>query len=175
MKVLVLPGFSAHNKQWAKEISEKLKPIGEVSRVSWEHWQTGSASPHWIDKELEKIRPLVSRRYPISLVAKSIGTLVAAKLIDSFPQSFVDRLVLCGIPINDLGLDSHKAYQALKKIPANKILVLQNNLDPHGTYQQVVEMFKALALPDLEIVSQDAGNHEYPYFQTIKDFLTAGS
>jgi len=41
MKVIILPGYSPHNKEWACEIKEKLEHDYEVIVHEWKHWEEG--------------------------------------------------------------------------------------------------------------------------------------
>ncbi len=150
-------------------MQQHLAKLGKVQTVEWIHWQTGQASKNWPEAELAKIEVLVKQ--PVVIVAKSIGTLIAVKFIAADPK-LVDAVVLCGIPVNDIGQKELNAYQSLNKLDPEKIICLQNDRDPHGTADQVSRLFTQLEL-GIKVIGKPADNHDYLYFGEIQAFLTS--
>lgn len=166
--ILVLPGFSPQNQLWATRIKHSLESLGPVRIIAWQHWvKGGDPAPNWIETELALLRPQLD--HPVILVTKSIGTLIAARLVGERPE-VIDRLVLCGLPLNDLTPADIEPYRHLDRLDPKKVLVLQNNADPHGNDTQVAALFNQLGLR-LTLTSRIAADHEYLYLDEIKKFL----
>ena len=168
MLTLILPGFSVQNKDWALETSKKLKLDHEVRPVLWEHWGNPDMPFDPKDKATELVE--VAMDDSINIVAKSIGTLVACYIIQIVPDR-VRKLVLCGIPLNDLTEEDKEAERiALKNFPAEKIVCFQNEDDPHAGYQGIKD-FLGKINANIKIVSKSRSDHEYPYFAEFEAFL----
>lgn len=190
MTTLILPGYSLKNKDWAEETKRQLvlelpkKSClfratressfsrsqsgirGTLVRVAyWSHWETGQTEDNWVEKETDKIiNNLQSER--VNLLAKSIGTMVAMVVLRRKPE-MVNKLILCGIPINDFLPGNEKYYEVLRDFPAENILCIQNKDDNHGSYDGV-EKFVHSINPAIKIISKDRADHEYPYSE---DFI----
>jgi len=165
METVILPGFSPKNKQWAEETQERLKSLGPVSIAYWDHWQTGSAEPDWIEKEAQKIIASLEGK-TVNILSKSIGTAVAMEILRQMPQS-INKVILCGIPITDFSEGFEKRYAPIKDFPKDKILCIQNSEDNHGGYAEAERLIHSIS-PDIQIISKLRSDHEYPY---IEDFL----
>ncbi len=167
-RILVLPGFSAHNQVWLEKISVGLESLGEVIAIPWQHWQADQTPADWQETELKRIEARIGNK-PIVIVAKSIGTFLAARLLGNFGDQ-VEKLVLCGLPLNDIDSEQHPVYRHLEKLSPNKVLVLQNNHDPHGSDGQVRKLFQKLNLKH-QVTTCEGDTHEYIYPHHIVSFL----
>lgn len=161
MKTLILPGFSLPNKEWAERIAGQL-PGAEV--VYWKHWEGGQAQ---LQTEHRRIAEMLGEGG--NIIAKSIGTLVGMNLVREFPKA-VKKMVLCGVPVNDLSEEDKRAYEVLAGMPAGEVLVIQNESDPHGSYAQI-QAFLQKINPNLTIVSKSRSDHEYDYAGDFEAFL----
>ncbi len=166
--VLVLPGFNIKNKEWAQEVVEALKPLANnIQYFSWPHWQSDSVKSGWADTVAEEISKNLSQHTVI--IAKSIGTLVAAKVAKMSPSN-ISKIILCGVPTNDLTTVDLKQYQSLSVFNSQNIICFQNNRDPHGSSQQIQQFFASINL-NIQIVSKDRSDHDYPYFEDYLAFI----
>lgn len=169
MVTFILPGYSLHNKEWAEETAKNLKLNGEIRPVFWNHWEDSSKK---FDPE-EKVRLIVdvARSNAINIIAKSIGTLIASHIMQRVPER-IERIVFCGIPINDLDEKDKEVYrQTLKEFPADKIICFQNEDDPHGTFAQISD-FLAKINGEIKVIKKLREDHEYPYFDEFQVFLS---
>ena len=157
MKILILPGFSSHNEIWANDVKENLAGAA-IHR--WTHWDTGNAYPGWTDDEIKNLN-LTEK---VDVIAKSIGTLVAMKLIRQ-----INKLILCGIPLNDLSEEDKKQYLVLAHFPTENLLVFQNTSDPHGNFV-AAEQFVHGINPQIKILEMPRDDHEYPFVEEFKGF-----
>lgn len=168
MKTLILPGFSIKNKVWAEEISRELSPDIESEIVYWDHWKTGVADNNWIE---EKANEIVNefKGQRVNILAKSIGTLVTVRILEK-DSSSINKIIMCGIPLEDLSADDLEHYQTLKGFPKEKIIYIQNENDNHGSYNSVSEFLKIID-NGIHVISKPREDHEYPYEDEFKKFL----
>lgn len=150
--ILVLPGFSIKNKEEAEAIASALSAKGEKVYVhNWRHWiENIEWNPQ---EELRLIRLNITE--PFSIVAKSIGTYIAAGML---LQNVPGKLILMGIPINDLTKEELDVYFNLGKI--QNFSVIQNTQDPHGSAEQVRELLSGL---NYKLITKESTDHSYKY------------
>ncbi|KKS31450.1 hypothetical protein A2380_03630 [candidate division WWE3 bacterium RIFOXYB1_FULL_43_24] len=168
MKTLILPGFSIKNKDWAEHISKELSPDVDSEVIYWDHWKTGVATKNWIEKTADG----VSEKYKnqkINILAKSIGTYVTIKLLEK-ESSLTNKIILNGIPLEDLSSEDCEHYSILKSIPKNKMLFIQNENDNHGSYKNVCDFLHKID-NEISVISMHRNDHEYPYPNTFSEFL----
>ena len=165
MKKYILPGFSKKNKDWVDQVS------GELSQgvgVYWKHWDNNKPEENWIENEAQNIINN-SNGEKFNIIAKSAGTLVCMSLLRTHPD-LVNRVILCGIPIEDFQPGDEDRYEPLRNFPTEKILCIQNVLDNHGTYEKI-EVFIHRINKNIIIVSKTRGDHEYPYIEDFESFI----
>ncbi len=166
MYTYILPGFSPKNKEWADTTKSQLNPICPSVAIHWEHWQTGGERPEdWKQQEAKKILAMTGGEQ-INVLAKSIGTVIAMGLL-----SYVNKLILCGIPTVDLKESALDYYRPLKDFPPARILCIQNKHDNHGSYLAVKALIDILN-PKIPVICKSGDNHEYPYPEEFINFLT---
>ncbi|MBI3396945.1 hypothetical protein HY045_00555 [Candidatus Woesebacteria bacterium] len=164
----LFPGGSLKNKAWAEEIKRELDPGLNVSVVYWNDWEKGQDAR--VDFGLESSKALIIiGDKPYNILAKSVGSIVAVQVLAKAGR-LPEKIVLCGLPLNDFPSEILEAYKILSGIPAEKILCIQNDQDPHGSFVQVKE-FLAKINPGIKVVSKPADNHSYPYPEDFRDFL----
>lgn len=167
MKILILPGYSLKNKVWAEELKKELDLDDEIQIAYWEHWETGSSTDDWLNAEAQKI--INDLTTPINIIAHSAGTLVAMKVLKSKPN-LVNKIILCGIPVNDFLPNDQKLYEALNLLKPENILCVHNENDNHGSFSQAEEVIHAIN-PNIQIISKPRSDHLYPYPVDFKKFL----
>lgn len=161
----ILPGGSVKNKEWLEETADKIMVDGSIRPIYWEHWED-------VDAKFEKQEKadLIAKHTkgdPANIIAKSVGSLVAAFVIQKIPNQ-VNKVIICGIPLADIN-DSEKELvkKSLTSVPPENLIVFQNRNDPHGSFDEVRKL-----LPDsINVVSKDRSDHEYPYFEDFNKFL----
>lgn len=167
MKVLILPGFSLHNKEWAYEVAKQLGPDAVVHE--WKHWETQRNRDFNRENEAATVIEQIGTN-EFSIVAKSIGTYVTSLIL---PQTFdqIGKIILCGIPLGDLDDgDKNKMTINLRIVSPSKMVSFQNINDPHGKADDVKKLLEEIN-PSITLVEKDRNDHEYPYFEEFKKFL----
>ena len=168
MVTVILPGFSEHNKEWLEETAKTINVEGEVRAIYWDHWS--DLAKKFDAKEKARLINDIAGMRSIDIIAKSIGTLVAAYMIIKSPDK-IRKVIFCGIPLNDLSeADKEVIKLALKTIPAKSAICFQNEEDPHGGSNQVKSLMAEVG-SEIEVVSKFRGDHEYPYTDEFKKFI----
>ena len=163
----ILPGYSLKNKEWLEETAMALKVDGTVRPIFWDHWTDSNASFDKMEKAI-----LISRHTKgdkINIIAKSIGSLVAAYIIEQIPEQ-IEKVIICGIPLNDIDeKDKETIKIALSGLDKDKLVCFQNTEDPHATYAEVKEF-----LPDgVKLIPEKRNDHDYPFYGEFNKFLTS--
>lgn len=167
MITFILPGYSAKNKEWLEKCAMSITPEGYVRPIFWDHWD--DPSQKFDAKEKADLISRHSKGDKINIIAKSIGTYVAALIIDQIPDQ-INKVIICGIPINDIdGKRKETFKKAIESLDNEKIICFQNENDPHGSYQEV----KTFLSDEVKIISKDRSDHDYPFFEEFKNYLTS--
>jgi hypothetical protein len=165
MKTIILPGYSLKNKKWAESTKKTLEKHSPTLVYSWVHWKTGKSEEKWIEKEAVRVANIINGE-KVNLLAKSIGTAVAMVVVKS-KTKMINKVVLCGIPINDFMKGDEKYYNMLKNYPERDIIIFQNENDNHGSLVDTQKLINTIN-PKIKIIAKPRDDHEYPY---IEDFL----
>lgn len=166
MITFILPGYSAHNKDWAEEIAKKIKIEGEVRPVFWEHWD----DPEKTFKPKKKAQDVIDvlLKDNANIIAKSVGTLVAAYIVQEIPAR-IGKVILCGIPsISDKRKEIFK--KAFSLFDGKKLAVFQNSKDPFASFEEVKKFVQEVN-PKILVVEKPRSDHNYPYFEDFENFL----
>lgn len=160
---LILPGFSAHNREWVMEILQRVRFKGKTIPFFWEHWERKiTVNPK---KKAKEIVGSLDKGEKIKVIAKSFGTLVCSYLVSLVPER-IEKIILCGIPsVSEKRLEIYK--QGFGKIDPKRILVIQNENDPFASYEEVLEFVKKIS-PQIRVFKMPRSDHHYPYY----DFFT---
>lgn len=168
MVTFILPGYSAGNKDWAEETAKNLKVEGQIRPIFWDHWQ--NPEKHFRPKEKARLIVGLARGQKVSIVAKSVGTLVAAYVISEIPQQ-INKIILCGIPtVSDERLGVFQ--EACKNIEPVQAICYQNEGDPFEKPEDI-EKFMRKVNPRIKVVSTPRHDHHYPYYEEFNKFLAS--
>lgn len=154
MQILILPGFSDTNKEWVDGVAQNLKVSETIRPFYWMHWSDSNSKFDVEEKAQLIVKHIKGDR--IKIIAKSIGTLIALKLLSLIPDQ-VEKIVLCGLPINDLKPEEVEFVKMMSVNNKDKVTIIQNSNDPHGTFEQVKDFG--------DVFLKESDNHEYPYFE----------
>lgn len=169
MLTVIIPGYSASNRPWVEETVKNLDVDGQIRPIYWDHWENSEKS--FVPKEKAHLISGFAPNGTYNIIAKSIGTLVASYVVQKSPES-IKKIIFCGICLNDLGEDDKEVIkEALKLLPKEKLLFIQNDEDPHGNITQLKNFLSPIS-KDFKIISKPAANHDYYYFSEFQGFIT---
>jgi predicted alpha/beta hydrolase family esterase len=166
MITIILPGYSAHNKDWADDVAKKLTETGLQTKAhEWKHWQSGSFS---LPNELKKIIEEIGNE-KVNIIAKSVGVYVALNLIPKVTGQ-INKVILCGIAsvANEDRKDLVKFLT--EKIDVENILCIQNENDKYVKFDAAKKFYHDVE-PRLKVISKPRSDHDYPFIQDFIKFL----
>lgn len=167
MITFILPGYSAHNKDWVLEVAKNLTIEGEIRPILWDHWTDPEKSFKAESKAQDVVDVLLKDK--CNIIAKSVGILVAILIIKEIPDR-VEKVILCGIPsVSEKRLKIFK--DAFKNFPPEKVVCFQNSKDPLASFVKVKE-FMSKVNPKIRVVEKPRTDHNYPYPSNFQDFLS---
>jgi pimeloyl-ACP methyl ester carboxylesterase len=163
MITFILPGYSLKNKEWLEECAMSLKVEGTIRPVFWEHWN--DPDEKFKPKEKASLIARHAKGDKVNIIAKSIGSLVAAYIIEQIPDQ-INKVIICGIPLTDLK-EGEDIIKVLETLDPAKIICFQNEFDPHGSFTEV----RAFLPEKIKVVSKERSDHHYPYYTEFNEFL----
>lgn len=166
MMTFILPGFSPNNKKWADDVAKNLKVDGEIRPVYWDHWTNSDNTLKPKAKAQDVVD--VAMKDKISIIAKSVGTLVAAYVAALVPNQ-INKIILCGIPsVSEKRLSIYQ--ETLGKIQPDKVVVFQNTADPLVPFTEVKNFINKLN-SRIAVIEKPLHSHDYPYFEDFQKLL----
>lgn len=173
MKTLIFPGFSLKNKDWACEMKKSLDSKFSTEVVEWEHWTSGNTNfanwNEWLEKETPRVLSQIGEEQ-VNILAKSIGTLIAMNILKMKPN-LINKLFICGIPLNDIEDNDKLSYKILKGFSQERIICIQNENDNHGSFSEANKFLDSIN-PTIKIISKPRDDHDYPYPEEFINFLS---
>lgn len=173
MKTLIFPGFSLKNKDWAYEMKKSLDSKLSTEVVEWEHWTSGNTDfaswSEWLEKETPRVLKQIGDGQ-VNVLAKSIGTLVIMNILKMKPN-LINKLFICGIPLNDIKENDKLLYKILNYFPGEKIICIQNENDNHGSFSEAKKFLNSIN-SNIKIISKPRDDHDYPYSEEFINFLS---
>ncbi len=162
--ILILPGNSSKNATWLLKLTKAARSSFDVTPVSYLHWENGDQYID-LDAEILRLKPIIDQRNFSCVIAKSVGSVLALKLI---AEGFLnpDSCIFAGLPINLLKNTDLPVDEWIGKCHM-PICILQNNNDPMGTYQDVLTMVKR-SEDNISCVELDGNTHDYNVSLTLK-------
>lgn len=160
MQTLILPGYSASNKEWTDEVAVNLDVDGIIRPFYWMHW-TDETQKFNVQEKADLIIKHI-RGDNVNIVAKSLGTVVACLVYKMIPDQ-IEKMVLCGLPLRDINSEELEIVKSVVSGNKDKIVVFQNINDPHGNYDEVKDF------GNIKMTNRD--DHNYPFYNEFQDFL----
>lgn len=165
MKTIILPGFSAHNLDWANEVAKNLGGK-DILVHNWLHWKNGKSNLN-LKEEVNIIKDEVSDE-KVNVIAKSVGTMVLAYLLKNNSIN-VGKIILCGIP--SVSEERKNLFMSgLSGIADENIVVFQNSKDPFANYSDV-KKFMDDVNSKIKVIEMPRSDHNYPYFEEFKKLI----
>lgn len=170
MKLIVLPGNSPSNKEWALQMSQHLLKLFPDQYVqSYSHWD-GHGEILDIGIEAAKLADNCKDSESI-IVAKSAGAMLAIYCISNNlikPK----KCIFMGLPVlwaEKYGFEMSKWIENFS-VPT---VLLQNSNDPITSYAQASDFIKKYSIPHIFKIIETAGDtHKYDNFVEVKKIIT---
>lgn len=163
MDALLLPGNSPRHAEWVEQLKQSLSPdYHTIIAHHYRHWQTGEPKAA-VDTEITDAYKEVQKLDSYVIIAKSIGTVIAAKATAKgvfTPQ----KLVFLGVPI-DGGADVSEFRSWLTQITV-PVVIIQNSQDPLGTYVAIAQAFHGIE--QVSCIEQPGAHHDYQQIDVIR-------
>ena len=163
MKTIIIPGYSSKNKEWANEVKSHTDN-SEI--VEWPHWSDSTHKFH-VKDEVFKLQEIIKDE-DVNIIAKSIGTLVLMCYLEK--NKINGKIILCGVPYNDLNENDKSSYKILSDFDPTKIIIIQNSLDEHGSFEEARRFISGYN-PNIKFIEKAGSTHEYPYYEEFNKFL----
>ncbi len=158
--------MSPRHKQWVRDVAEAVKPhFDEVRLLDYGHWETGDAMID-LESEIKRVADLAKDFGDYVVIAKSIGTAVAALAI---ARGLIapKHCVFLGFPL-DVTAKLPQAAEltaAFKQLPP--IAFVHNENDPVGSAEAVREYLLANTPADYTLTVTPGDTHDYVDFEQI--------
>ena len=94
MQTLILPGFSASNKEWVDDVAKNIDIAGIIRPFYWGHWTDETKNFNATEKAMLIAKHVKDEK--LNIIAKSIGTLVSALTANLIPER-INKIIFCGI------------------------------------------------------------------------------
>lgn len=166
MKLLILPGNSARNKEWAdKGVEACSDNFADVYGHYYEHWETGKETDFDLEiRRVEHAFPIITSE-PVAVLAKSAGSII------TIYANYLRRWQLAQCLFVGLPLGNEKQAVQLKDWFARMMTpttIIQNTNDPYSSHARVKDFLQSLSLPNITLIETPGDNHDYLDFDLIK-------
>lgn len=170
MDLIIFPGNSVSNREWAEEVAREVKGTFETIRVVYyQHWETGEKTIDFDieDKNLIKITQGLGEYV---IFAKSAGTILSLRGITEGILKPVKN-VFCGFPLKFGRSLNQNVDEWLPKLRIPTV-VIQNTEDPVMTYKEMSEYMESVN-QKIRTVETGGNTHDYEDYEVIKMELSA--
>lgn len=169
MHILILGGQSTRNKPWAYALQEALLSLSDDIAVhEYAHWSQENGQID-LDSELAAVEAKLATHSDYTIVAKSIGGVLAAKGISDgllTPR----KLAILGTPLATVQRESipYAGWLATSSIPK---LFVQNHADPLGSFADLEAYLTHSELAGYTIAETPGDTHSYLAFDQIRQLI----
>jgi hypothetical protein len=171
--LIILPGNSPKNKEWAISAREAFTPMfNEVIINEYDHWTNGKETID-LDLESNKLAKIInSASQPVEIFAKSAGTILVLyavhnKIIDA---SKIRKCVFVGFPLawaleNSLDISTWSESYDISTI------LIQNDHDPVTSAVDIQDEQDRGRFGGLELIIQNGDDHMYGNFDDYVQYM----
>lgn len=169
MKVLILGGNSKRHYAWNRQIRDALEQHGhKVILHDYSHWESDAPIAD-IESEIAAVEMITKDVQDYAIVAKSIGTVIAA-LAASRGSLSPSRLLFLGVPYMGIAGEVAEFLPSLTSLP--QTVFIQNQQDPYGNAEGLQELLNIHHPKTYElVVVPDNDTHDYIDFGLINQAL----
>lgn len=169
MDLLLLPGNSQKSGNWLQDVEKSLAPDFHTTyRHEYEHWKRGTPE---IDLrfEIQSISKITELERPYLVFAKSAGTMLS---LQAMHEQVItpNGCLLCGIPLV-MVRDHNLPLPTWLQSTTVPIIIIQNEHDPYGSYEEVREYILASGSHNVTVISHPGDSHDYLDFEFLRQTL----
>lgn len=170
MNVLILGGNSPRHHEWIRQLGAGLTDKGHaVTLHDYAHWTTGEEVAN-IDHEIEQLRITLDRLDNYTVIAKSIGTVIAT-LAAARGILRPSKCVFLGIPLDGVAGKTPEFAPSLTRLP--ETVVIQNEHDPYGNAHSIQHLLNAASLQQFSLITvPNNTTHDYTDIALIEEQLS---
>lgn len=170
MQLLVLGGNSPRNQTWINQVASTVaRDFSRVTEQQYRHWSTGDPDID-LDFESSQLGVFANAASDYQIFAKSAGSILTLRSID---RSILDpqSAVFAGLPLVMIERYTLPINTWLKSVHC-PVIILQNDQDPYGSYDQVATLVAAAHNPYVTVQRLTGDSHDYDDFAVIQDTLS---
>lgn len=164
MNLILLPGNSAHNREWINEVEQTFMPRFEKTYTQYyDHWFSSESSSQEVldlNVEADKLAAHAEKMAPYIVFAKSAGVLVALKSIYE-GTLHPDVCVFVGTPISWATQQGFVIDEWLMHYDL-PTLFIQHAGDPAASAEELSSYLYALDVQQYDVHALPGSSHDYP-------------
>ncbi len=191
---LYLPGFGAHNSEFALELAKRFRKTGMTAYARhWGHWEadttdeagaepiaTKEPQPFDFTEEIRKTEQVIKGigKSKLGIITKSIGNMVATRI--NLYKVKLEYMILMGLPVGSLSDAEKQEWLAFLTAATCPIYLIQNKLDPLGSAESLIQLLLQASVdhqqtdptevsvqPSIQLISQERSDHTYDDMELI--------
>ncbi len=157
MNLLLLPGNSPRHEAWVDSLRDALAPqFGTTIAQHYRHWQTGKPIAD-VAHEINAAQKHAADLEPYAIIAKSIGTVIAAQGTAE-GKLHPSKIILLGVPLEgSVDRDAFAEWLTQITVP---VIIVQNSQDPFGAFTDVKAALEGKS-KNLRFVELIGDTHDY--------------
>lgn len=166
MNLLLLPGNGKRSLEWIPSVEQALAPSFEQTVVvTYRHWETGKSEID-LEREAARLSEKAKILEPYAVFAKSAGSMVTAVAIAN-EQLQPKWCLFAGLPLVMINDHQLAANEWLSKATM-PIIVVQNDADPYGSFQDVRDYLSRSKQSNITVVEAPGNSHDYDDLALMK-------
>ncbi|MFW5853260.1 MAG: alpha/beta family hydrolase [Patescibacteria group bacterium] len=166
MNLVILPGNSLNNKEWATLVSKSfISDFNYIYKQSYDHWKSGEEFIN-LDKEIEKLIENIPEP-PFFVLAKSAGSILTVKAIIEGKLK-PEKCVFLGFPLNWVRENNFPLDYWLEDYSVPTLIIQKTN-DPVTSYKELVNSKIIQKKENIKTLEIPGADHKYNNFGLIKE------
>lgn len=165
MHIVILGGNSPRHKQWVRDVQSALDGLGDIHVIDYLHWDSGDKMAN-IKKEVDRLSNEVRGYGQYVIVAKSIGTIIAAIACQRGLITPVG-CVFYGLPLSAIQAGDTPLFNGdVSSLPP--VTFIQNASDPFGSAKEIDAFVRKNPPLKWSLVYAHGEGHEYVGYEDIR-------
>ncbi|MFH1547383.1 MAG: hypothetical protein ABIC57_02765 [bacterium] len=178
MNILLLPGISLGNEEWIDRFGAYCKgKFGEVIAIHYDHWVSGEQLAD-VEKETQKAIEEVEGWEDYVIVAKSIGCVVATKMLKKLKNQ-PKYVVMVGFPLSLVENKFNDILNLLNDVQT-KLIFVQKLKDPACSFATLKVFLEKLNIKNYKAIEyvnpkEPIDNHHYESYKKLVEIIKSES